>query len=113
MADAGGRADYRTFTADDLQPELVAAGIDATVLVQTVDTLDDTDAMLATADRHAFVAAVVGWVPLTDARSTRRPGRAPDPRLRGIVTSSTTSAFGTGCCATMSRLGFGSSPIAA
>ena len=76
---------YRTFTAHDLQPELVAAGIDATVLVQTVDTLDDTDAMLATADRHGFVAAVVGWVPLTDTRSTTQALDArPDPRLRGI-----------------------------
>jgi L-fuconolactonase len=76
---------YRTFTPDDLQPELVAAGVDATVLVQTVDTLDDTDAMLATADRHAFIAAVVGWVPLTDAGSTTQALDArPDARLRGI-----------------------------
>jgi L-fuconolactonase len=76
---------YRTYTAGDLQPELVAAGIDATVLVQTVDTLDDTDAMLATAHRHGFVAAVVGWVPLTDARSTNEALDArPDPRLRGV-----------------------------
>ena len=38
---------YRTFTPMDLEPELALARVDATVLVQTVDTLDDTDSMLA------------------------------------------------------------------
>ena len=76
---------YRTFTPADLEPELEPAGIDATVLVQTVDTLDDTDAMLASADRHAFIGAVVGWVPLTDPGATERALDArPHPRLRGI-----------------------------
>ena len=76
---------YRTFTHADLQPELDAAGIDATVVVQTVDTLDDTDSMLALSDRHAFIGAVVGWVPLTGASGVEAALDArPHPRLRGI-----------------------------
>ena len=76
---------FRTFLPRDLEPELAPAGIDATVLVQTVGTLDDTDAMLANADRHAFIGAVVGWVPLTDPESTERALDArPHRRLRGI-----------------------------
>jgi L-fuconolactonase len=76
---------YRTFTPDDLAPELEAAGIDATVLVQTVNTLDDTDTMLAAADRNAFIGAVVGWVPLLDAPAAERALDARrHPRLRGI-----------------------------
>jgi L-fuconolactonase len=76
---------YRTFTPGDLEPELGPAAIDATVLVQTVDTLDDTDSMLAAADLHPFVGAVVGWVPLADARATEAALDArPHPCLRGI-----------------------------
>jgi len=76
---------YRTFTPDDLVPEMAASQIDATVLVQTVDTLDDTDSMLAVAARHRFVGAVVGWVPLTTARAAEQALETrPDPRLRGI-----------------------------
>jgi L-fuconolactonase len=75
---------YRTYTPADLEPELGPARIDATVLVQTVNTLDDTDSMLANADRHGFIGAVVGWLPLTDARATEIALDArPHPRLRG------------------------------
>ena len=76
---------YRTYEPDDLAPELASAGIDGTILVQTVNTLDDTDSMLATADRQPFVLAVVGWVPLTNARAADAALDArPHARLRGI-----------------------------
>ncbi|MEU4832897.1 amidohydrolase family protein [Streptosporangium sp. NPDC023615] len=55
---------HRTFTPEELLPQLAAAGVERTVLVQAADTYADTDAMLAQADAHDFVAAVVGWVPL-------------------------------------------------
>ncbi|MEU6999547.1 amidohydrolase family protein [Nonomuraea sp. NPDC046570] len=55
---------HRTFGPADLAPELAVAGVDATVLVQADDSYADTDAMLAHADAHGFIAAVVGWVPL-------------------------------------------------
>lgn len=38
--------------------------MDAAVLVQADDTLADTEAMLATAQEHPWVAGVVGWVDL-------------------------------------------------
>ena len=76
---------YRTYGPDDLEPELGPAGIDATVLVQTVDTLDDTDSMLARAAEHHFIGAVVGWVPLAGASAAEDALDArPDRRLRGI-----------------------------
>ena len=86
---------YRTFTPSDLAAELTSVAIDRTVVVQTVDTLADTDSMLAAAAAHSFIAGVVGWVPLTDPATTeaalyaRRDGalcgvrhlihREPDP----------------------------------
>jgi L-fuconolactonase len=76
---------YRTYTPADLEPLLGPARMDATVLVQTVGTLDDTDAMLGVADRYPFIGAVVGWVPLDDARRAEAALDArPHPRLRGI-----------------------------
>ncbi|TYB70286.1 amidohydrolase family protein [Nonomuraea sp. PA05] len=55
---------FRTFEPDELIPQLAAAGVDRTVLVQSMDSYADTDAMLAQADAHDVVGAVVGWVPL-------------------------------------------------
>ncbi|NRQ35558.1 amidohydrolase family protein [Nonomuraea sp. NN258] len=55
---------HRTYGPEDLMPELAAAGVDRTVLVQAADSLAETDAMLALADAHDFIAGVVGWVPL-------------------------------------------------
>lgn len=55
---------YRTFGPEELIPQLALAGVDRTVLIQAADSYADTDSMLAVADRHDFVAGVVGWVPL-------------------------------------------------
>ena len=55
----------RTFTLDDLRPAARAAGVDATVLVQTVTVAAETPEMLALADRDPLVAGVVGWTDLT------------------------------------------------
>src|SRR2546423_13111203 len=57
----------RAFGPDDLEPLLDAAGIDATVLVQTRQDLDETQEFLAIADGSPFVRGVVGWVDLRDA----------------------------------------------
>ncbi|MFN8594122.1 MAG: amidohydrolase family protein [Thermomicrobiales bacterium] len=57
----------RPFAPDDLQPELIAAGVDATVLVQTVPSVAETREFMATAAATSFVAGVVGWVDLTDS----------------------------------------------
>lgn len=56
----------RSFGPSDLQPLLAAAGVDYTVLVQTVPSLQETREFMATAEATHFVAGVVGWVDLTD-----------------------------------------------
>jgi len=54
----------RAFGMEELLPELAAVGVDATVLVQAADNADDTALMVATADAHPEVAAIVGYAPL-------------------------------------------------
>jgi L-fuconolactonase len=56
----------RPFGATELAPLVAAANIDATILVQTISSLDETREFLATAAATDFVAGVVGWVDLTD-----------------------------------------------
>lgn len=55
----------RSFTLDDLRPQARAAGVDATVLVQTVTVAAETPEMLALAAADPLVAGVVGWTDLT------------------------------------------------
>jgi len=54
----------RTFTFDEVQPQLRAQGVDATVLVQSDDHDGDTDLMIEVADRHPEVVGIVVYVPL-------------------------------------------------
>lgn len=55
----------RDFTLADLEPEARAAGVTATVLVQTVTVAEETPEFLALADGSELVAGVVGWSDLT------------------------------------------------
>lgn len=57
----------RPFGPDDLAPSLRAAGVEATVLVQTRSSFEETVDFLAIAAATPFVRGVVGWVDLTDA----------------------------------------------
>lgn len=76
----------RRFDETDLVPQLDACGIDRTVLVQSLDSAEDTDFMLEVADRWPRVAAVVGWVPLTDpdAAAAALEARRKDRRFVGV-----------------------------
>src|SRR5579859_6532615 len=56
---------YRNFEPSELGPQLQAAGIDGTVLVQAASSYADTFAMLRQADAYPWIWAVVGWVPLS------------------------------------------------
>jgi L-fuconolactonase len=58
----------RDFTLDELRPQLIAAGMRAGVLVQTVPVAEETPEMLTAADSADEIMGVVGWVDL----------RAPD-----------------------------------
>ena len=78
----------RAFGPADLEPELLAAGVDATVLVQTRSSLEETVDFLAVAGETPFVRGVVGWVDLAqpdvdDAIAELRGGPGGD-RLVGI-----------------------------
>ncbi|MEV8031736.1 amidohydrolase family protein [Streptomyces sp. NPDC086182] len=78
----------RNFGMADLAPEAATAGVDRTVLVQTVTVADETPELLALAQESSLVAGVVGWTDLTRpdvadelARLREMPGGR---RLRGI-----------------------------
>lgn len=55
----------RNFTVAELDAEARAAGIDSTVLVQVLPSVDETREFLAVAERTPLIAGVVGWVDLT------------------------------------------------
>lgn len=55
----------RNFSLADLLPEARAAGVAATVLVQTVTVAEETPEFLALAAESDLVAGVVGWTDLT------------------------------------------------
>lgn len=55
----------RSFHLEDLRPQLAAAGIDRTVVVQTITVPEETPELLELADREPVIAGVVGWVDLT------------------------------------------------
>jgi len=57
----------RSFTVDDLRPAAAAAGVTATVVVQTVTVAEETPELLALAAADPLVAGVVGWTDLTSA----------------------------------------------
>jgi L-fuconolactonase len=78
----------RSFTVDDLRPAARAAGVGATVVVQTVTVAEETPELLALAAADPLVAGVVGWTDLTSpavsdelARLAGGPGGA---RLAGV-----------------------------
>jgi L-fuconolactonase len=78
---------YRTFGPAELAPQLAAAGIDRTVLVQAANSYADTDAMLAQAAEHDWIGAVVGWLPLEDVREAAQMldrRYAADPWFKGV-----------------------------
>lgn len=77
---------YRTFGPEELEPQLMAAGVDCTVLVQAANSFADTDSMLRQAAAHDWIAAVVGWVPLEDAAATSQAldRYQVDPHFKGV-----------------------------
>ncbi|MEU4246579.1 amidohydrolase family protein [Amycolatopsis sp. NPDC026612] len=53
------------YTVEDLRAVTKAAGVHATVLVQTDSSAEETEEFLATAAAEPVIAGVVGWVDLT------------------------------------------------
>jgi L-fuconolactonase len=54
----------RTILMNELEPELVKANIDFTVIVQTVPLVDETPEFLDLSISHPKICAVVGWLDL-------------------------------------------------
>jgi L-fuconolactonase len=76
---------YRDYLPGDLVPQLAAAGIDRTVLVQAAPTVDETRFLLSLAREHDFIAGVVGWVDFEDAVAPTVIGElAGDAALVGL-----------------------------
>lgn len=77
---------YATWTPEQAEPELAAAGMAGAVLVQAEDSLVDTVFMLDIADRYPWVLGVVGWVDLTnpDAAAEQLDRWQRNPAFCGI-----------------------------
>jgi L-fuconolactonase len=75
----------RDFQPRALQREMTAAGVDASVAVQARQTTEETRWLLELADRHPFIAGVVGWVDLQAADVEQELERVSrHPRLAGV-----------------------------
>jgi L-fuconolactonase len=76
---------HRDFGPDDLAPLLQAAGVDGTVLVQSLASVAETRALLALAQATPFVRGVVGWVDMkADDAVDAIADLARDPLLKGL-----------------------------
>lgn len=58
---------HRTFDLAELRPQLAAAGVDRTVLVQTIHVAEETPELVELAASSPVIAGVVGWTDLTHA----------------------------------------------
>lgn len=77
---------YNTFGPADLAPQIKAAGIDKTVLVQSANSYADTASMLVHADYNDWIGAVVGWVDLLNPDKTAADLElfGKHPKFRGV-----------------------------
>ncbi len=77
---------YATFEPRDLEPQVKAAGIDKTVLVQSANSYEDTASMLRNADTYDWIGAVIGWVNLLNPDETNRRIEMykKHPKFRGV-----------------------------
>ena len=85
LAGAGMAPIRRAYRLDDLRAHTDAAGVDATVLVQTVSSVAETREFLATAaDSGGLVVGVVGWVDLVAPDVAERLAALRTAHLVGI-----------------------------
>lgn len=76
---------YHDFAPADLAPLLAEHGVQATVLVQSLPSEDDTQWLLALADRADFIRAVVGWTDLLAPDAPAAIARlASHKKLKGL-----------------------------
>jgi len=77
---------YRSYGPQELAPQLEVAGVEKTVLVQAANSYDETNYLLRKADEFPWIAAVVGWVPLTNPREAgpMLERYLKHPKFRGV-----------------------------
>src|SRR4029450_6019587 len=75
----------RDFMPADLTPHMAQAGVDATIAVQTRQTIEETEWLLHLAGAHPFIAGVVGWIDLrADDVEAVVEELGLEPKLSGI-----------------------------
>jgi L-fuconolactonase len=75
----------RPYGPADLWPQLQAAGVDGTILVQAAPTIHETEYMLGMADATAWVKGVVGWIDFENAADAAQLARlARHPAFKGL-----------------------------
>lgn len=75
----------RNYLPDDLVPQLRAAGVSSTVVVQAAPTVAETRFLLSLAEQSDAVKGVVGWVDLSDPGCPSELERlAASPAFKGI-----------------------------
>jgi L-fuconolactonase len=62
----------RSFGPDDLAPELRAAGVQASIIIEAADDVAENGSILRRAHLHDWIAGVVGWVPLDEPDKAAR-----------------------------------------
>ncbi len=74
----------RSFQPDDLRAEIHNAAVDRTVLIQSVNTVEENRRLLDYADQVNYVAGVVSWLPLNEADVAAAMLDAISGPVRGI-----------------------------
>ncbi len=59
---------HRDYTPEDLKPQLDRAGVDGTILIQSLNDATETLEYLDLANTAPFVRGVIGWIDLTRPR---------------------------------------------
>jgi L-fuconolactonase len=75
----------RNFLPEDLEPEVLKAGVTGVVPVQAKQSWRETWQLLQFANDVPFIAGVVGWLPLLDTDLERKlPTMLEHPKLKGV-----------------------------
>ena len=75
----------RDFLPEDLQPHLKAAGIAQSIFVQTQHDVAENRWVLGLAEKHDFIAGIVGWVDLASPECEQQLMEFKDnPKFLGI-----------------------------
>jgi L-fuconolactonase len=75
----------RPYDPSHLAPELAAAGVTGTVLVQAAPSIEETEYMLGIADATPWVLGVVGWVDFENTAHLAQLQRlAKHPKFKGV-----------------------------